>query len=217
MDRKNFRKKILNLCVLFFCVGLISFTSQKSANPQPKKYKLADFPNDLNGWIGRDSPVPEKVVEALKLDDLLSKFYQKRDQKVGVYIGYYYDSKKVGALHSPLVCFPGQGWDLFNDQSIKLRVGPQGKHLLNIRTMIARKGDMQELVLFWYQAYDKALSRTIYQKLTVARNKIFQNKGDSAFMRVMVPLDSDGENKALSTAKEFLEDYYPEFITFVKS
>ena len=217
MDRKGRRKKILILCVMFLCTGLVSFAGLREGELQPKEYKLADFPNNLNGWVGIDYPVDAKVIQALALDDLLSRTYSKGGREAGVYVGYYYDSKKVGELHSPLVCFPGQGWNIYDDNSLKLRVGSHGKFLLNTRTMIAERGDTRDLVLFWYQAYDKTLHRTFMQKLTVTYNNIVRNKGESAFMRVIVRIDSDGVDKALSTAEEFLNDFYPEFIDFVKS
>lgn len=217
MAGKGYRKKIIVLCALFFCTGLISFTGFSGDKLQPKEYKLADFPYDLNGWLGVDAPVSSKAIKALELDDLLNRTYRKVDKEVSVYVGYYYDFRKVGKLHSPLVCFPGQGWNIYDDNSSKLKVGPQNKFTLNVRTMIAERGRTKQLVLFWYQAYDKGINRTFKQKLTVAYNKIFRHKGDSAFMRIIVNINRDDIDKAHSVAEEFLNDFYPEFISFVRS
>lgn len=217
MDRKGHRKNIIALCVLFICTGLISFTGFSGVELHSKEYKLADFPNNLNGWVGIDDPVSSKVINSLELDDLLSRTYSKGDSDVSVYVGYYYDPKKVGKLHSPLVCFPGQGWNIYDDNSSKLQVGPLGEFRLNVRTMIAERRSTKQLVLFWYQAYDKALNSTFVQKLTVVYNKITRHKGESAFMRVIVRINSNGVDKARSTAEVFLNDFYPEFIKYVKS
>ncbi len=217
MDGKGYRKNIIVLCALFFCTGFISFAGFSGVKLQPKEYKLADFPYDLNGWFGVDDPLSPKVIKELELDDFLSRTYSKGDRGVSAYVGYYYDSEKVGKLHSPLVCFPSQGWNIYGDHSSKLELDPHGEFTINVRSMIVERRGSRQLVIFWYQAYDKGINRTFKQKLTVAYNKVFRHKGDSAFMGIIVTIDRDDIDNVRSAAEEFLNDFYPEFIDFVKS
>ncbi|OGR16838.1 MAG: EpsI family protein, partial [Desulfobacterales bacterium GWB2_56_26] len=92
------------------------------------------------------------TVSYLELDDYTQGGYKKDGSAINLYIGYYFTSDKVSAAHSPLVCFPGQGWTLTDPDTRQLQVG---RHLINYAEMTATLEHHKELVLFWYQAHDK--------------------------------------------------------------
>lgn len=214
MDGKDQNKRILILCLLFLSTAIVSFLFLKESTPEEKKYVLKNFPKQLHGWKGKDIPISLAVLQELDNDDYLSRQYIKENQTVNLYIGYNYTLNKIGKIHSPLVCFPGQGWVISQDNQKKLpRV--DDTYTINARTLIAQKGDTRELVLFWYQAYDKTRARTLTQKTAVFYNKLFLHKEDNAFVRITASIND--KNDTIAVLERFVENFYPEFMTYIKS
>jgi hypothetical protein len=65
---------------------------------------------NIKGWHSNGLvELDRSIIEALELDEYVNHNFTNGRETVSLYIGYYLTSKKVGASHSPLVCFPGQG------------------------------------------------------------------------------------------------------------
>ena len=60
----------------------------------------------------------QKIVDALQLDDYTHRTYSNGEDTVWVYVGYYLTDRSIGAAHSPLVCYPGQGWLISDKQGM---------------------------------------------------------------------------------------------------
>lgn len=179
-----------------------------------KRIPLSQTVNNIKGWENTGvTNFGKNIVEALELDDYVNQTYFQGNKTVSLYIGYYNTAKKVGAAHSPLVCFPGQGWVVSKaeDKSINIK-----KYTLNLKSMIVSKGKRKELILYWFQAYDKTSSGTFLQKVYTLQSKFFQHREDNAFVRVIIPM-TDGKSKeyAFQTGIEFIEIFYPDFVKYI--
>ena len=116
---------------------------------------LAQALEGIDGWRSSDLvQLDRKIIDALFLDEYVNNRFSNGSESVFLYVGYYLTSKKVGAAHSPLVCFPGQGWilDDFEDKDTSIRVDNE---TINLRHIIATLGNREELLLYWWQAFDK--------------------------------------------------------------
>jgi len=165
-------------------------------------------------WISEESiQLPSSVEQGLGLDDYIYKNYYKNNVKVSLYIGYYRNQEKVGSAHSPLVCFPGQGWLLAKNRKIRVSVNSD---ILEIESMVISKGNEKQLVLYWFQAYDKISSGTYNQKINLLISKLKFSREDNAFVRIMVPLnDKLTIEQAYLVGAEFINQFYPDFIKFM--
>ena len=171
------------------------------------KQSMAGGPVNLLIWAARSS-------KSLLLDDYLYRNYVNGDRVVSLYIGYYLTTQKVGAAHSPLVCFPGQGWMLSKAQSLTVATS---RGDIQLEKMIAAKGGHRELLLYWFQSYDRSSSGTLMQKVNNFLSRFQDNREDNAFVRVTVPLSGAPENDALKDGIDFIKAFYPTFLSYVKS
>lgn len=205
----SFRIKII--LVILILGGVSVFIHVKPKTDQNITIiDLAEYLRNIDGWeYAQDIYLPDNIVKALDLDDFLHRIYKSADIYISLYIGYYHSNKKIGAAHSPLVCFPGQGWDYTYKKNLSVQAG---KDTLNIAKLLISKGEEKQLVLYWFQAYDKTTSSTFTQKIDLFLSRLVQQKEHNAFVRIMLPLnESMDEEKAMQTSIEFIRSFYPQF------
>jgi len=167
----------------------------------------------ISGWTPRQNRIIDiDILNELQLDQYVYQDFFKGKQSVSLYIGYYFNLKKVGAAHSPLVCFPGQGWSVseIKGHSLNTSCG-----VINYSTMIVERGQIKELVFYWFQSFDKTSAGTFAQKLYTLWAKMNHSKEDNAFLRVSIPFQGDSDQAAFNTGVDFIEKFYPVFYKYI--
>lgn len=163
----------------------------------------------VDGWQNRGfSPFGQDIIDELELDDYANHLFTKGNQRVELYIGYYYSTKKIGAAHSPLVCFPGQGWVLSKKQVERISVQDHDIHLAK---MIITRGNTKNLIIYWYQSLGLTAPGTFRQKINTLWGKYVKAGENNAFVRVSVPMNNISVDEAYATGKDFIKSFYPEF------
>jgi len=202
---------ILTLCFLlaagFVHLGARSYAVVKAEN-------LREGFAEIGSWRSSgDTPLEPAIMGELMLDDYINRTYHANgDDSISLYIGYYLSSKKVGAAHSPLVCFPGQGW-LLQDPMLKTeKVDGREIHLMHVT---ASTPHSKVLLIFWFQSYERTSSSEFFQKLNTLWSKFLDRREDNAFVRVTVPLDKRGADEAYRIGLSFIRDFYPVFLSHV--
>jgi EpsI family protein len=203
------------LLVLCLCVTSIFVYRQPESKAAKKQLTLAEALSDIKGWHSKGLfELDRRIVEALDLDDYVNHNFSNGIETVSLYIGYYLTSKKVGAAHSPLVCFQGQGWLLSDSKNKTLRIGEEK---ISLKKMIATIGNRKELLIYWFQAYDRTSPGTFLQKLNILLSKFRNERVDNAFVRVTVPMQNMSAEEAYNTGIRFIENFYPVFLDYVKN
>lgn len=208
----NLKIIIVSLC--FLLTGLLVFHQPETGKTE-KGCQLATAVNTISGWaLLSDSPFATDIVASLDLDAYINRTYTNNGRKVSLYIGYYRSKKKVGAAHSPLVCFPGQGWKLSGGEDKTISAG---QNRIDVRMMTASIGSRKELVVYWFQAYDRNFSGTFYQKIYMLWAKLKYSREDNAFVRITVPLNGISAEQGYSLAESFVKSFYPKFLSCIKN
>ena len=207
-------KKLVVLILLFLVPCLFAFT--KSDPPKVvKKQRLTEALANIDGYrVVRNSPMEENITKFLDLDDYIFTTYEKDGVQITLYIGFYYTADKVSAAHSPLVCFPGQGWTITEPEYGHLKVGD---HQINYAQIDATLGNQKELIVYWYQSHDDTATQVYRNKLTTLYNKIVKNDQQHAFVRISVPLNSPRSEQVKQVVANFMTGFYPELIQFIET
>ncbi|MFC1814847.1 exosortase C-terminal domain/associated protein EpsI [Thermodesulfobacteriota bacterium] len=210
------RTRIIILILCFTIIGILVNLKPEST-AAVKRVQLHEALSNIKGWNSPGlSTLDSKIVEALELDKYTNQAYTNGSDRVFLYIGYYLISKKVGAAHDPLVCFPGQGWVLTNRSTGKLRLYPETDEAISYSSMVATIGSKRDLLVYWFQAYDLTNPDTFSQKLGTLWNKILHRGEDNAFVRVSTPVGDKTLSEAYETAFSFIRAFYPAFLEYVK-
>ena len=217
MDRKSYAIRLIIVCLLLLATAVATAYIPLSRSPREKDRTLSQYLSELGGWSSFEhAAMSVNIQDFLTTDDSLFTTYRKGDREVDVYIGYYFTSDKIGKPHSPLVCFPGQGWKVSNEKKRTLILKGKEKSLLHVNSFLVQKGQDRQLVLFWFQAYDCSCADTFSQKIIALWNKIRHGREDNAFVRVSTACDNKDVATSLSEASEFLEVFYPAFLRYIK-
>ena len=211
--------KASKLIILIICLTLTSvFIYQSPTSTAVKKQvSLHQALKDIEGWPTRGhSPLDPKIVTALELDDYINQNYSNGNNTISLYSGYYLTTQKVGAAHSPLVCFPGQGWVLSDIEKSKMKLNPGSGESISCSTMSAKRGLKNELIIYWFQSYNKTNSDTLSQKISSLYHKIFHHREDNAFVRISTPVQNKPLSECRETILNFIRSFYPVFLNYVK-
>ena len=205
------------LCVMFIFTAFMVSDQFGGSSEANVSLRLQDSFNNLQNWTVTDNyPLLDIIYDELKLDDYLHRQYTSENGQVTVYVGYYHSSKKVGAAHDPMVCFPGQGWKIEAPGKGIFDNFENDKYgAVKYSTMVAIKGDSPLLVLYWFQAYDEAVNNTFAQKLELAAKKIVGKGEENAFVRFSTPCPSQKLDECSGLLYDFIKEFYPLFYDYV--
>jgi len=210
-------KKLIVLTACFLFTSFMVYRQPASIavkKNMPLKVALDSF----NGWRNQGNDILDlKIIDTLKLDDYLNQYYSKESKKIFLYIGYYHTLKKIGDAHDPLVCFPGQGWLLSNKKTGKFTLNHENGLKISYTTMTAKLGLNEQFILYWFQSFDQTSADTLSQKITSIRQKYVSGREDNAFVRISIPFDKNHPDNALKVMREFVMDFYPPFLDYIKS
>ncbi len=211
-------KKITTVVVLFLLTTFFVY-----GKPEPKRSiksrSLVEALVEIDGWkAGRNFPLDKGVVESLALDDYLNRVYSKGSDSVSLYIGYYLTSGKVGAAHDPLVCFPGQGWGVSDRNRGIININEAAHVAVSYSVMkVSRGQEDNQIILYWFQAYQAANANTLLQKITTMMQKFTDAKEDNAFVRLTCSLDDKSESECIETMQDFTRAFYPAFLEYIRN
>jgi EpsI family protein len=209
---QSFRTRVIILGVFLSLTSIFVYWNP-SLNASKKSQCLRDAIKHIGGWkIAGSFDLAKDVVKTLDLDDYVNERLVNGESEVLLYIGYYYTNKKVGVAHSPLVCYPGQGWQLSRKEETTIRVGGEN---INLAKMIASRGDMRYFVFYWFQAYDATSAGTLRQKLNCLWARLVNRNENNAFVRISIPIGDESVDVGVSRGVEFIRNFYPIFLEYV--
>ena len=82
--------------------------------------------------------------------------------------------------------------------------------------MVAHRGLQKELIIYWFQSYDKTNPDTFSQKTTSLYQKVFHHREDNAFVRISAFVGEKSLAECREAIFEFIRSFYPIFLNYVK-
>ncbi len=213
--RKKIHYKLIILIAMLALTSIAALPGKTHRPFAPPDVKLKHYFHDFNNFRYAGSiPLEQNIYDFLALDDYVYAAYLHGTDSLNLYIGYYYTADKATKAHSPLVCFPAQGWVTTKPQTGMLSIG---EHQVNYAVMEAQLGQQSHLIIYWYQAFDLTTTDTYLNKMYVLYNDLFRNDGQSAFVRISIPMQSIGKAEALKIGEQYIRSFYPSFLNFINS
>ncbi len=205
-------------------VGMIVFTTvlmssiSGRAEIKPERAFFSSFPRSVGQWQGKPDTLGQEVLKTLDLTDyLLADFSQAQNAPVNFYVAYYESQRKGSSPHSPTVCLPGGGWQIV-EMSRRTFTGGGAKASFEFNRVLIRKGNMTQLVYYWFEERGRIMADEYQVKWYLFRDALLENRTDGALVRVITPL-VDGEAQEagdqriqtfLASALPLLPEYVPD-------
>ena len=105
---------------------------------------FATVPARVGDYESRDLPVNESIYQFLAAGGMLEREYLGPEGKVRLTIIYAADWRSV---HSPMGCYPAQGWEVLDERPVEFP-GATGGEPLHARIVRVRKEGQERLALF---------------------------------------------------------------------
>ena len=204
--------RLVILIVLLLTAVVAVYRPAETVNVTKKRSLQSVFGTIAGYQLAGVTPLEANVYRFLDLDDYVAAIYTQGDGPIGLYIGYYYTLDKVSSAHSPLVCFPGQGWTIDKPRSGQMQVG---EHTVQYAEMTASLEGRKELILYWFQAGDSTAPEVYKNKISAIINKFNGKSQQHAFVRVSVSYERTSIEQARESGRAFIAAFYPQFISYI--
>jgi EpsI family protein len=169
--------------------------------------KSITLPIVLADWGGRDIELSEAALGIIKPDAYVFREYNNsKGQSVTLFIGFYKNMHNSDASHSPLICYPAQGWEIVENKDVGVSVS--GRTLEFSRIYII-KDNLCDLVMFSYATSDITSNKLAKIRFNLIKNRILGVSTINYFIRLSSPLSDNDKESAQKVITTFIQDFYP--------
>lgn len=212
---RNVTPRFLWAAALIACTGIFLHARNRQET-LPPRLQLQAFPMQIASMSGSDVPIEKDQLEVLGNGEFLHRIYEDQHQPfIDLFIAFYPSQRTGETPHSPQNCLPGSGWAPLENTRISLRMPGHPPFPVN-RYMIG-KGDVKELVLYWFWAHNRGVASEYWNKFYLVSDSIRMNRSDGSLIRITSPVQP-GETAAaaeerilpfVNSVLPLLNDYIP--------
>lgn len=167
---------------------------------------FALFPLEMDDWSGATSTLDPEISAALGADDYLAAWYQSptESQPVDFFVSYYRDQTNGNAIHSPEVCLPASGWEVFSIRPTEITLPGTDIAPLQVNRAIIQKGLEKQLVYYWFETNGQRMTSSFALKFATIFGGMTRGRTDGGLVRVITPIDGGGEAAADARLRNFM-------------
>jgi exosortase D (VPLPA-CTERM-specific) len=170
----------------------------------PQRQPLALFPMEFNGWHGTPQTLDGESLDALTLTDYLLADYTDEASAAGplnFYVAYYASQRSGIHAHSPQLCIPGGGWSIIMQSTIDMPIATGGS--INANRVVIEKRGVRQIVYYWFEERGRHIAKEDALKYYALRDALVDNRTDGALVRIVAPVNNEGEASADAMARKF--------------
>jgi len=197
---------------LMLAVGLL-VRLVAASDLAPGAARLAQFPIGFAAWRGSDLPRFDSDTEAtLGADTYLLRVYNRGGAPLTLFVAYYATQASGRALHSPLNCLPGSGWEMMERGEVPVPLTSDATGRLpavTVNRAVARLGANEDIIYYWYQSHGRVVANEYANRLLLIRDALVQHRSDGALVRITGAASADRE------AASFVGAVYPLLTRFL--
>jgi EpsI family protein len=159
-------------------LGAGAINRTEKIEPVAIRESFARFPMTIGQWKGeRAADFDSKILTILGVDEYLNRLYSADGTiPLGLYIGYYQSQRQGDAIHSPLNCLPGAGWQPVSSGELAIDVttapGADSKRTITVNRYVIQKGEQKQVVLYWYQSQGRVVASEYWSKFYMVADAV---------------------------------------------
>ena len=163
---------------------------------------FALFPSRMGDWAGVRGRLDPEIEAVLAADDYLDASYIAAGEAapVSLFIAFYNSQTQGNAIHSPEVCLPSGGWEVYDLAPHRVSFPGTVYGEFAVNRAIIEKGTSRQLVYYWFEQRGKRMTNDFAAKISVLVDSIRIGRSDGALVRVLTPV-RPGETEAMAEAR----------------
>ncbi len=176
------------------------------------------FPRNIDGWSGFTSKLDSGVEVVLGADDYVNATYNKLAEAnyVNMFIAFYNDQTSGEGIHSPEICLPVGGWEIFSLEPYALDLTGTSYGQFEVNRAVIQKGTSMQLVYYWFEQRGERITNDISAKLSVLVSSISTGRTDGALVRFVTPIGvGETPEEADARMQRFMRVSLPKLPRFV--
>ncbi len=179
---------------------------------------FALYPRQLGGWSGSTTSLDSKVEQTLGASDYLNATYIDTGSGdfVNMFVAFYNKQTDGDGIHSPEVCLPVGGWEIFSLEPYEINPGNTPYGSFTVNRAIIQKELSKQLVYYWFEQRGKRMVNDFRAKMSVIQDGFTMGRTDGALVRFVTPI-LPGETEAGADARlqRFMEPSLNQLPRFV--
>lgn len=179
---------------------------------------FALFPRQIGDWAGSTALLDADVERVLGASDYLNATYATPLEAgyVNMFVAFYNKQTDGSGIHSPEVCLPVGGWEIFSLVPHQVDFSAAGYGVFEVNRAVIQKGLSKQLVYYWFEQRGKRMVNDFRAKLSVVHDGLTMGRTDGALVRYVTPI-WEGETEADAEARlvRFIGQSLPPLPRFV--
>jgi exosortase D (VPLPA-CTERM-specific) len=193
-----------------------SLVPARATAPSPRE-PYALFPRELGPWSGSTQTLKPGIARILGADDYFSALYARPGETAAVdlFLSYYVSQTDGTQIHSPEVCLPGAGWEVFRIEPVTVALPGTRTGKVALNRAVIQKGLERQLVYYWFQARGRQFTGDFAARFANITDSLTLGRTDGGLVRVITAIGDDGVAAADARLQRFLTvrvDRLPHFI-----
>lgn len=178
------------------------------------------YPRQLGDWSGSTTSLDPKVEKTLGASDYLNATYidTTSGDFVNMFVAFYNKQTDGDGIHSPEVCLPVGGWEIFSLEPYEVNPGDTPYGSFTVNRAVIQKELSKQLVYYWFEQRGKRMVNDFRAKLSVIQDGFVMGRTDGALVRFVTPiLPGETEAEADARLQRFMEpslNRLPGFVPF---
>ncbi|SIT16947.1 exosortase D, VPLPA-CTERM-specific [Roseivivax lentus] len=176
------------------------------------------FPHQIGDWSGYSEQLSPEIEAVLGASDYLNVSYQSpvARAQVNMFVAFYDSQVEGEGLHSPEVCLPVGGWEIFALEPHLIDMTMVGYGSFKVNRAVIQKELSQQLVYYWFEQRGKRMTNDVLAKFSVLVDGVVLGRTDGALVRYVTAINPDEtEADAEARLQGFVEQslgYLPRFV-----
>ena len=175
------------------------------------------FPRTMSEWSGSSSILEPEIERVLGADDYLVATYRDdAGQSVSFFSAYYLNQTEGDGIHSPEVCLPVGGWEIFSIDPYEVDMSGTPYGVFEVNRAVIQKSQQKQLVYYWFDQRGQRMTNDFAAKLSVLWDGVTRGRTDGAIVRYTTPI---GSNEDITVAdariQELMRESLPRLPRFI--
>jgi EpsI family protein len=181
----------LRFVVVALLLGATAFLMQARSDNEvfPPREPLNSLPDQFGPWVGQELVIDQQTLDILGAGEFIHRNFENPTQPqpwIDLLIAYFPSQRAGDTIHTPNHCLQGEGWVPIQRDVVQLP-RPDGSTFPANRYVTSKTGD-RELVLYWFQAHNRAVASEYTAKYYLVADSIRLNRSDGALVRLITPM-----------------------------
>ncbi len=153
--------------------------------------RFQSFPRTIGEWSGRPIYLEPNIEASLAADDYVNITYSDGEHGINIFSAYYLKQTEGQGIHSPEVCLPSGGWEVFSIDPYEVDMSDTPYGVFKLNRAVIQKGQQMQLVYYWFEQRGQRMTNDFAVKLSVLYDGATRGRTDGALIRYTTPVRTD--------------------------